>query len=398
MNAPESTPATPPAQPPPAHQPSFRFYLWTALAAAVIVVAFLAGWVPRSRDRADLANQTRELSVATVTVVSPAPGKAGPGLLLPAEIKPWIEAPIHARASGYLKRWLVDLGARVAAGQLLAEIETPELDQELDRVRHELTQAEAAQTLAKITAERSAHLATAATISAQENDQKQSDLTLRIAAVEAARASVRRLEGLQAFARVTAPFAGVITARQTDVGNLIAAGSARELFRLAQTDRLRTYVRVPQTRALAVGPGQTAELLIPELPNRVFPARVTGTAGAISADSRTLLVQLEVDNARGEILAGSFGQVRFTGVADQAPLTLPSNTLLFRPEGPQVGVVPADGKVELRSVKLGRDFGPTVEILAGVTPADRVILNPADSLAGGATVRVSAPAQPENVR
>lgn len=394
MNAPESTPPAPPVPPPSGSPPSSQFYLWTALAAGVIVIAYLAGWMPRARDRANLAGQTRELAIATVAVVAPAPGKAGPGLLLPAEIKPWIEAPIHTRASGYLKRWLVDLGARVEAGQLLAEIETPELDQELDRIRHELTQAEAAQTLAKLTADRSAHLAAAGTISAQENDQKQSDVTLKTAAVEAARASVRRLEGLQAFARVTAPFAGVITARQTDVGNLIAAGSNRELFRLAQTDRLRAYVHVPQTRALAVAPGQSAELLIPELPNRAFPARVAGTAGAISADSRTLLVQLEVDNARGEILAGSFGQVRLTGLADKVPLALPSNTLLFRPEGPQVGVVRVDGKVELRRVKLGRDFGPTIEILDGVTAADRVILNPPDSLTSGVAVRVSVPAKP----
>ncbi len=376
--------------------PSPSKLLRAALVALVLVaVAVIVGLLPRLRARAALAAETRELAVPTVAVVSPTLGKPVTGPPLPAEIKPWIEAPIYARASGYLKRWLVDLGARVEAGQLLAEIETPELDQELERARHQLAEAEAALALSKTTAERYTELLKTASVSEQETAEKQADFALKTATVQAARANVRRLEELQKFARVTAPFAGTVTARLVDVGDLVTAGSSKELFRLAQTDKLRVYVRVPQAQAAGIAPGQTAELLIPEMPNRVFTGTVARTAGAISPESRTLLTELEVDNSRGELLAGSFGQVRFIEARKSPPLTLPGNTLLFRAEGPQVGVVLADGKVELRSVKLGRDFGATVEILGGVSTNDQVILNPPDSLADGATVRVAAPASAE---
>ena len=204
---------------------------------------------------------------------------------------------------------------------------------------------------------------------------------------------MRRLENLQSFERVTAPFAGTITARGTDVGQLVASSNGKELFRLAQTGTLRVYVRVPQTTALGVAPGQMAQLTIPELPGRVFPAKVVRTSGAMSADSRTLLTELEVDNSRGEILAGTYVQVRLTEAKLDPVLTLPSNTLLFRAEGTQVGVVGVGDKVELRRVMLGRDFGATIEVLGGVGLIDRVILNPADSLVGGTTVRVAEAAK-----
>jgi len=374
--------------------------LWglVVLAAVIIGAAFVAGLTPRWRQRAELEAQTREMSVPTVAVVSPVPAKAPPGLLLPAEVKPWIETPIYARANGYLKRRLVDIGARVEAGQLLAEIETPELDQELERARHELAQAEVSLALAKLMAGRTAKLAASGSIPGEENDVQQAELAVKDAVVKGAGANVRRLEQLQSFGHVTAPFAGVITARNIDIGDLIAAGGTKELFRLTQTDKLRVYVRVPQTSALAIAPGQTADLLVPELPKRVFKAKVASTAGEISADSRTLLTELDVDNASGEILAGSFAQVRFAETKGAAVLTVPGNTLLFRAEGPQVGVVGADDKVELRSVTLGRDFGQTVEILAGVSPTDRVILNPSDSLVGGTSVRVAAPASSAKVQ
>lgn len=367
-----------------------------ALVALVLVaIAVIVGLLPRLRARAALGAETRELAVPTVAVVSPAPGKPVSSPLLPAEVKAWIEAPIHARASGYLKRWLVDLGARVAAGQLLAEIETPELDQELERARHQLAEAEAALALSKTTSDRYTELLKTASVSEQETAEKQADFALKTATVKAARANARRLEELQGFARVTAPFAGVVAARSVDMGDLVTAGSTKELFRLSQTDKLRVYVRVPQAQALSIAPGQSAELLIPEKPGRGFTGTVARTAGAISPDSRTLLTELEVDNSRGEILAGSFGQVRFIEAKKSPPLTLPGNTLLFRAEGPQVGVVLADGKVELRSLKLGRDFGATVEILGGISPTNQVILNPSDSLASGAMVRIGAIAKPE---
>ena len=361
----------------------------------LLVVAVITGFLPRLRHRAAWAAETRELAVPTVAVVVPAPAKPMAGLPLPAEIKPWIEAPIYARASGYLKRWLVDLGERVEAGQLLAEIETPELDQELERARHQLAESEAALALAKTTAERYTELLKTASVSEQETAEKQADFAFKTATVKAAQANVRRLEELKGFARITAPFAGVVTARNVDVGDLVTASGGKELFRLAQTDKLRVYVRVPQAEALKIAQGQSAELVIPEKPNLVFTCTVARTAGAISADSRTLLTELEVDNSRGEILAGCFGEVKFVGAKGAPPLTLPGNALLFRAEGPQVGLVLPDGKVELRDVKLGRDYGAFVEVLGGVSTNDRVILNPPDSLADGATVRIAVAAKPE---
>jgi membrane fusion protein (multidrug efflux system) len=365
-----------------------------ALVAAVLVVAgALAGLLPRWHHRSALRAETRELAIQTVTVVSPTPGKATTGLTLPAEVRPWLEAPIYARASGYLKRWLVDIGAHVKTDELLAEIDTPELNQELDQARAQLAQAQAALALARTTATRWAELLKTASVSEQEAAEKDADLELKKANVAAAEANVRRFQDLQSFESVRAPFDGVITLRNTDVGQLITAGNGRELFRLAQTGTLRVYVRVPQTAARSVQPGQMAELTVTESPGRVFPAKVVRTSGAMSADSRTLLVELEVDNARGEVLAGTYAQVRFTDAKLEAPLTLPANTLLFRSEGLQVGVVNAEGKVELRNVSMGRDFGPTVEILDGVNATDRVVLNPPDSLVSGVTVRVAEAAQ-----
>jgi RND family efflux transporter MFP subunit len=359
------------------------------VAALIVVVGLAAGLIPRWHHRVALREETRELAIQTVAVVSPAPGTAAAGLTLPAEVKPLLEAPIYARASGYLKRWLVDIGAQVKEGQLLAEIDAPELNQELAQARAQLNQAEATLSLAKTTAARWTDLLKTASVSEQEDAEKQADLQLKSAMVEAARSNVRRLEDLQGFEKVTAPFSGIITARNIDVGQLIAAGSNRELFRLAQTGTLRIYARVPQNAAHSVVPGQMAELLLPEAPGQAFPAKVVRTAGAVSADSRTLLVELAVDNPRGEILAGGYAQVRFTEAKPDATLTLPSNTLLFRSEGLQVGVVGSDQKVVLKSITIGRDFGPTVEVLNGVSAADRVILNPSDSLVTGATVRLA---------
>ncbi len=399
-----TTGTTQPAGIPPARQPAASASEAAAaankklrhaaiIAAVLVIIGVVAGVVPRRLHRIALRAETRDLAVQTVSVVSPVPGKAAAGLTLSAEAKALVEAPIYARTSGYLKRYLVDIGSKVKAGDLLAEIDTPELNQQLAQARAELTQADAALALAKTTAARWADLLKTASVSEQEDAEKQADLALKVATVEAARANVRRLEDLQSFGRVTAPFDGTITARGTDVGQLVTEGSGKELFRLAQTGTLRVYVRVPQAEALSVAPGQSAELTIPELPGRVFPAKVVRTAGAISADSRTLLTELQVDNSRGDILAGTYVQVRLSDARPVPTLTLPANTLLFRAEGTQVGVVDADNKVELRHIKLGRDFGPTLEILSGVGPTDRVILNPADSLVGGSTVRVAEAAK-----
>jgi len=363
----------------------------TVVASGLVVVGVLAGLLPRWHHRAALRDETAQLARLTVTVVCPVPGEAAAALSLPAEAKPYLEAPIYSRANGYLKRWLVDIGAQVKEGDLLAEVDTPELNQELAQARAQLAQAQAALELAKTTAARWAELLKTASVSEQEAAEKQADLELKQANVEAARANMRRMEDLQSFESIRAPFAGTITVRNTDVGQLISAASGKELFRLAQTGTLRVYVRVPETAARSVTSGQQAEVTVPELPGRVFPARVVRTSGAMSADSRTLLTELEMDNSRGEILAGTFAQVRFPDAHPEAAQTLPSNTLLFRAEGPQVGVVSPDGTVELRRVALGRDFGPTVEILSGLASTDRVILNPPDSLVSGMTVSVTGP-------
>jgi RND family efflux transporter MFP subunit len=372
-----------------------RFWLATAVVVVLIVMGVIAGLVPRWRQNTELGAETRELSVPTVTVVSPKPGQSGSGMPLPAEIKPWVEAPIYARANGYLKRRLVDIGSPVEAGQLLAEIDTPELNQELERARGQLAQAEAALGLSKITAARWAGLLKTASVSEQENAEKQADLKLKTATAESARAEVRRLEKLQAFARVVAPFSGTVTVRNIDTGDLIGAAGSKELFHMAQTNKLRVYVQVPQAMARSITSGQAADMSVPEIPGRMFLARVIRTAGVISADSRTLLVELEVDNAKGEILAGGYAQVRFTEAKMAPTLTIPANTLLFRAEGPQVGVVQPDGKVEMHGVKLGRDLGQSIEVLAGVAPQDLVIVNPAESLVSGAVVNITEPAKTE---
>lgn len=387
LENPEPTPALP--------RSPVKFSLAALAVLVLLVIGVITGLISRSRQQAEVGAETAELSIPTVTVVSPKPGQPAAGLALPAEIKPWVEAPIYARGSGYLKRRLVDIGARVEAGQLLAEIDTPELNQELERTRAQLAQTEASLGLAKITAARWAGLLKTASVSEQEAAEKQADLKLKTALADSARADVRRLERLQSFSRVMAPFAGTVTVRNVDSGDLIVAAGSKEIFHLAQTKKLRVFVQVPQGMARSISIGQSAEVTLPELSGRAFPAKVIRTAGVIATDSRTLLVECEVDNPKEEILAGSYAQVRFTEAKMQTALTLPSSTLLFRPEGPQIGVVLPDGKVELRGVKLGRDFGQAIEMVAGVSPQDRVIVNPAESVVSGAMVAIAETPQTE---
>lgn len=372
--------------PPP---PPLKLGRWLALAIALTVVALAAGFIPRLRHRQVLAADTRELAIPTVNVVLAQAGAPSSSLLLPAEIRPFIEAPIYARASGYMTNWLVDIGAQVKTGQLLAVIDTPELDQELEEARAELVQAQAALALARVTADRWAELLKTSSVSEQENAEKQADLKLKQANVDAAKAGVQRYQDLKEFCSVTAPFTGTITARDIDVGDLISPG--KELFRLSDTHTLRVFVRVPQSATPGLEVGAKADILIPEMAGRKFAAKVVRTAGAIDASSRTLLVELDVDNTKGEIIAGSYAQVSFHDANPSPALVLPSNTLLFRAEGPQVGVVMSDGHVELRNITVGRDLGATIEVLAGVSAHERVIINPSDSLVGGLQVRVAEP-------
>ncbi|MCX5814340.1 MAG: efflux RND transporter periplasmic adaptor subunit [Proteobacteria bacterium] len=375
-----------------------KFWLTATVVAVVVIIGIVAGLIPRLLQRAGLRAETKDLSVHTVTVVSPKPGQSVSNLSLPAEVKALVETPIYSRANGYLKRRFVDIGSQVKEGQLLAEIDAPELNQELERACGQLAQAEAALGLSKITAERWAGLVKTASVSEQENAEKQADFKLKTASTESARAEVGRLQKLESFLRLTAPFAGVITVRNIDSGDLIVAGAGKELFHLAQTGRLRVFVQVPQAMARSIRTGQTAEMTFLELPNRTFKPRVIRTAGVMASDSRTLLVELALDNPKEEVLAGGYAQVRFTEANLESTLTLPANTVLFRPEGPQVGIVQLDGKVEMRIVKLGRDFGQTIEILTGVNPKDRVIVNPSDSLATGTTVSVDQADKKEKSR
>ncbi len=348
----------------------------------------VAGMLPRLHKRAETIAETQELAVPSVNITSPAPGKAPPPLQLSGELKPLTEAPIYARATGYVRKWLVDIGSHVEAGQPMAELDIPDVDQQLAQAHADLKHTEAALDLASITAKRWQQMLAAKTVSSQETDQKLADLALAKTAADSAKANVDRLEQLVSFGKITAPFAGTVTARTLDIGQLVNAGSGQELFRVAQTDKLRVFVRVPQVYSHAVAENQPADITLPEIQGRTFPAKVVRSAGAIDAASRTLLTELEVDNAKGELFAGSYAQVRLSDAKLDPTLTVPANTLLFRASGLQVAII-NDGHVKLVPVTLGRDFGAIVELVEGVKKGDRLVLNPPDSLVDGMEVRVN---------
>jgi len=386
-----SAPAEPQGEPG-AKSLSKRARIAAAIIALAIIGCLALGFLPRWRQSRLTLTDTSQLAIPSVSVVLPAPGTNSGGLVLPAEIKPWLEASIYARANGYLKNWVADIGAHVEAGQQLALIETPDLDQQLEQAKAQLVLAQANLHLAEVTDNRWKELLKTASVSEQAAAEKAAARETAAASVEADRANMRRLQELVSFQKVVAPFAGTVTLRAVDVGDLIVAGSGgKQLFHLAQADKLRVYVRVPQTSAFGIAPGQAASLTIPELPGQPFPAKVVTTSESISTISRTLLAQLEVDNSQHRILPYSYGEVRFEESKASPALTLPSNTLLFRAEGLQVAVVSSNGVVELRPIQVGRDFGQTVEIIGGVTPADRVITNPSDSLVTGIKVMVAEP-------
>ncbi len=372
--------------PPPTSAPPVRLRRILQFVIVLVAIGLAVGLVPRWFSRQNLLAETRAESIPEVDTVFPAESRAEMGTPLPADVQPFVQAAIHARASGYLKSWFADIGDHVTNNQTLAEIDTPELTEQLAQVKAELDQAVATCDLAKITADRWNELLKTASVSEQETAEKKSDYVLKQANVEAARANLQRLEDLKNFDRVTAPFDGVVTARNTDIGQLISAGSGAELFRLAQTNPLRVYVRVPQSLTRAVVPGQKAALIFQELPGREFAATITRTAGAVDPTSRTLQVELQVPNPRGEILAGGYAQVRFNESAAADVLTLSDNTLIFRAQGMQVAILGPDNKVQLRGIKLGRDFGSIVEVLDGLKPTDRVIINPPDGITEGMTM------------
>jgi membrane fusion protein, multidrug efflux system len=386
-------------EPPPAQTRSKGTLIWATLFAFLIVGGLVLGFIPHwQQNRAAVADMN-QLAIPTVAVVSPAPGKADSGLIFPAEIRPWQEAAVYARADGYLKDWVADIGAHVQPGQLLAEIETPDLDQQLVQAKAQLNLAQANLHLAETTDARWQQLLKSGSIAQQDADDKTAMREVAVASLDAQRANERRLQDLVAFQRVVAPFAGTISQRAVDVGDLVVTGSGgKELFHIAQADKLRVYVRVPEPYALGIVPGQTGTLTTRSNPGQVFTAKVTTTSEAISTVSRTLLTELEVDNSQHQILPYSFGEVSLTENKTDPSLTLPSNTLLFRAQGLQVAVLRADATVELRSIQVGRDFGQSIEVLGGVTAAERVVVNPTDSLVSGTKVRLSVSARPLAVK
>lgn len=364
------------------------FYTVLFLIAALCAGAFYWGWLPKLKQQEVVLADTKDLAIVRVKVASPAPAPASAVLSLSGELKPAAEASILARVPGYVRSWSVDMGDHVSAGQVLAELDTPELQRESARAEAQLALAEAARHLASTTARRWEELLEARTAAKQEADEKKADLELKTAAADAARAEVQRLNQIAKFATITAPFEGTITARRLEVGQLVEAGGSKELFKLSETRRLRVFVRVPQAYARSIEAGQEAEIALPELRSETFKAKIVRSAGSIDPASRTLLAELEVDNADGRLLAGSYAQVLLPSAQKEAPLTVSANALIFRSEGAQVAVVDGGGVVRLVKVTLGRDFGSSVELLEGVTSESRVILNPPDSLSEGIRVEV----------
>jgi RND family efflux transporter MFP subunit len=368
-------------------------------AAGLAALVVVAGLLSRSHQTAQTRNWTSAQEVPTVTTVTPSNEAGAQALVLPGTLQAYYNAQIYPRVSGYVHAWYQDIGARVTAGQLLATIDTPELDQQLMQARADLESAKANQELAGTTAKRWSSLLTQDAVSRQESDEKSGDLKVKTALVNAARANVDRLLALKSFARIVAPFDGFVTARKTDIGALVNAGAGAspnsELFDVAKVDRLRLYVRVPQSYSARIKVGDTATLKVPEHPGQSFKATLTSTANAVSDNSGTLLIELAVANPGDVLKAGDYAEVTFdlpgAGSSGSGMLRLPSSALLFLKTGLEAAVVDGGGHVHLRRVTVGRDLGSVIEVSGGLSPTDRVINNPPDSIADGEVVRVVQP-------
>jgi multidrug efflux system membrane fusion protein len=354
--------------------------------AAVVVGAGLFSRVSASQH---VKAWTEDQAVPTVSVIAPAVADGQQALVLPGNVQAFYDAQIHARVSGYLKRWYQDIGAEVKAGQLLAEIDTPELDQQLAQAEANLSIAKANQKLAQTTAARWSSLLISDAVSKQEADEKTGDLDAKTAVVRGADADVRRLRALEAFKRITAPFDGVVTGRTTDIGALIAAGTPNDpgLFTVADVHRLRIYVKAPQAYSAAIRPGASATLTVPEHPDQTFTATLASMSGAVSDQSGTMLMELQIDNAGGLLKPGDYAQVRFALPASPGTLRLPASALMFRRGGMAVATVGAGDHVVMKPITIARDLGAFVEVAGGVGPTDRVIDSPPDSLSDGEVVR-----------
>jgi len=376
---------------------------WLGLAIAVIVVAALliSGIWSRVKARTTLNAETAQLALPAVSVVSPKQTAPADEIILPGNVQPFITSPIYARTNGYLKKWYFDIGAHVKQGQLLAVIETPEVDQQLQQARSNLLTAQANLELASITKNRYQGLLKSNAVAQQDVDNAVGTFNANRSIVEADKAAVEQYSALVSFEKVYAPFDGVITARNTDIGDLISSGSAggvkTDLFHIAQPKTLRVYVNVPEEYSQGIKTGMTADLSLAEFPGRKFQGELVRTADAINATTRTLLIEIEVANPAGTLLTGSYAEVHLAVPTQASTFLVPVNTLLFRSEGLRVGIV-KDGKVALTAVMPGHDFGNEIEIVSGLKPDDQVIVNPPDSIVSGQQVQIVQATLPGDVK
>ncbi len=375
---------------------AWKLVLVLGVVLVALALAIHAGILNRVAVENSLAKETQEAAILSVSVVHPQSTAPSEDIALPGTIQAFTDAPIYARTNGYLKKWYADIGSRVKAGELLAEIETPEVDQQLQQAQADLETAQANYKLAQTTAARWEHLLKSDSVSKQETDEKIGDLAAKKAMADAAASNVHRLQDLQSYEKVFAPFDGVITARNTDLGALINSGAGtpgRELFHLDAIDRLRVYVNVPEVYERAAQAGAHASLTLDEFPGRSFTGSIVRNANSIDTASRTLLVEVDVENPAGQLLPGAYVFVHLKlGSKVSGAVTIPVNTMLFRSEGLRVAVV-RNGKADLVPITVGRDYGNSVEVVAGLSPRERIIVNPADSLVSGAQVRISEGAE-----
>jgi RND family efflux transporter MFP subunit len=361
------------------------------LFSVVAVGVAITGVFDRRHDEERLARWTDDQAIPTVALVSPKRGSLASEVVLPGDVEAFYNAAIHGQTSGYVREWRKDIGAKVHQGEILAVVDTPELDERIAVAESELVKAKADQALARVTAQRWSSLRNSAAVSQQAVDEKESDANAKNAEVEAAKANLDRLKALKAFDNIVAPFDGVVTARNIDIGSLVKADSndAAALFTVADIDQMRVYVRAPQSYAAALKVGMKATLKLPEYPDRTFEATIETTSGAIDKKSRSLLVELYADNKDGALAPGAFARVHFQIPPDPKALRLPANALLFRDSGTEVATVGLDSRIVLKKVRIARDFGSEVEIAGGLSVGERIVGNPPDSIADGEEVRLA---------
>jgi RND family efflux transporter MFP subunit len=374
---------------------------WFAVLFLIFLILGVYGVLQRRSEHQVLAQQTEQLSVPYVSVIHVTPIEGDSEMVLPGDLKAFMESPIYARTNGYLKKWYKDIGSRVKQGDLLAEIDTPEVDQQLAQSRADLNTTQANASLSGITATRYQDLLKTDSVSKQDVDNANGDLAAKRAMVESSEANVKRLEELESFKRVYAPFSGVITQRNVDVGTLINAGNGgaatKEMFDLSQIDPMRVFVSVPQSFGPSIRQGIRACLALSEIPGRTFCGSVARTANAIDPGTRTLLTEVDVPNPAGVLLPGAYAEVHFDAKLTGKRFSLPINALLFRPEGTMAAVVGPDHRLTMKRLTIGRDLGTTVEVLQGIDPQDSIVINPPDSLEQGEEVMV-APDNPGDSR